>query len=818
MKEAVEQDEQGRHLLMTYLEESNPGKGGWRKIKAKDYPTGQAILNADEAEQVSVLFATFHLPAAKHLFVKIFVVQPLIQDLFRRGIAFSEPDLLRLCQEVVTNGISDFDLSTMQWITRYLEKAAASQGLSERLRTGAALIQTFLRYGNMTADAHKLDAQIQTLLHGPAEDPLHTEDAWGAAILADWKAMPDPSQRGDWLALLTQTLAAEAAKPSAKWLKDARALLDTLGFQAAQAQIATWLEKYLTTPLPSPQPTGDGYGDYVEHQRLTTLSNENYQAVKGMVWLCRLFDDGPTARLLGDVAVHSLKKIPGHGPKSAKVGTACILSLGAMSGHNPIVQLSRLKTRVTYQAALGVLDKVFNEAASRSGLTHDDLEELAVPGFELEANGQRGEQFGEYQAAVTVTKTGSVKVMWTNAEGQILKYVPQSIKREHADALKSLKRSAAEMQEVLQTQRDRLENLMRSGHTWPLHLWRERYLAHPLLSLLSHRLIWRFGEQTGIARNGQIEDENGRLLKGLSEDTPVQLWHPLASNPNCIFSWRTYLEQLSITQPFKQAHREIYLLTEAERQTRLYSNRFAAHILKQHQFSALCKQRGWQYTLQGEWDSHNFPTLHSPLYGLSVSFAVDGIATETMQSASNIYLYVTTGAVTFSPLNGHHSLPLDQLPPLAFSEVMRDVDLFVGVASVGNDPAWSDGGPEGRFRDYWHGYAFGDLGETAKTRAEVLGRLLPRLKIAGRCRLDGRFLFVRGDLRTYKIHLGSGNILMEPNDQYLCIVPGRSEDSGDLFLPFEGDRMLAIILSKAFLLADDKAIKDPTIVSQIKRP
>ena len=48
---------------------------------------------------------------------------------------------------------------------------------------------------------------------------------------------------------------------------------------------------------------------------------------------------------------------------------------------------------------------------------------------------------------------------------------------------------------------------------------------------------------------------------------------------------------------------------------------------------------------------------------------------------------------------------------------------------------------------------------------------------------------VRGDLRTYKIHLGSGNILMEPNDQYLCIVPAqrRGADRRRVFLPFEGD-------------------------------
>jgi len=148
---------------------------------------------------------------------------------------------------------------------------------------------------------------------------------------------------------------------------------------------------------------------------------------------------------------------------------------------------------------------------------------------------------------------------------------------------------------------------------------------------------------------------------------------------------------------------------------------------------------------------------------------------------------------------------------------MRDVDLFVGVASVGNDPTWQDGGPEGRYLDYWHSYSFGELSGTAATRKQVLQRLVPRLKIADRCSFSDRFLVVRGDKRTYKIHLGSGNILMEPNDQYLCIVPDSRQRSrqDDLFLPFEGDSVLSIIISKALLLADDTKIKDSTITRQI---
>ncbi|MDZ4705311.1 MAG: hypothetical protein SH848_15405 [Saprospiraceae bacterium] len=36
--------------------------------------------------------------------------------------------------------------------------------------------------------------------------------------------------------------------------------------------------------------------------------------------------------------------------------------------------------------------------------------------------------------------------------------------------------------------------------------------------------------------------------------------------------------------------------------------------------------------------------------------------------------------------------------------------------------------------------------------------------------MEGNYLHVAGKIRSYKINLGSGNILMEPNDQYLCIV------------------------------------------------
>jgi hypothetical protein len=395
------------------------------------------------------------------------------------------------------------------------------------------------------------------------------------------------------------------------------------------------------------------------------------------------------------------------------------------------------------------------------------------------------------------------------------------VKADFASGLNGLKKAEKELRLLLPAQCDRIERLLLARPSWTFAEWRKRYLDHPVLGYITRRLIWEFG----VARHPAVPHDDGFL--GLDdtrvqpkEDDAVTLWHPLHGPRDAVLAFREWLAAKELTQPFKQAHREIYVLTDAERQTSTYSNRFAANVLKQHQFAALCQARGYRYALQGGWDSHNTPTLDLREQGYRVEFWVDAIGdgNDAPISDAGVYLYVTTDQVRFYRFGEVEPLPLEHVPPIIFSEVLRDIDLFVGVSSVGNDPNWTDGG-QTRFRDYWQGFAFGPLGESAKGRREVLERLIPKLKIGSRCSFDDRFLVVSGDLRTYRIHLGSSNVQMEPNDQYLCIVPGRGKDSvaGNIMLPFEGDAILSIILSKAFLLADDRKIKDPSILSQIHR-
>ncbi len=164
-------------------------------------------------------------------------------------------------------------------------------------------------------------------------------------------------------------------------------------------------------------------------------------------------------------------------------------------------------------------------------------------------------------------------------------------------------------------------------------------------------------------------------------------------------------------------------------------------------------------------------------------------------------------------------VPLLQVGLVPFSEAMRDVDLAIGVTSIGADPEWADRGlareHPGRFDAYYAEFTTGPLGASAALRRDLIAQMLPALSISDRCELEERFLVVRGDRTTYRIHLGTGNVRMAPDDRYLCIVTARDARAGRLFLPFDDDRTLTLILSKAFLLSDDRSITDETILAQL---
>ena len=722
-------------------------------------------------------------------------------------------ELCRLGSQLVsadrTLTIQDFVLLVDRWqactrneapatpIVKVAERMAVEYSLTPEIETALRRIKEVIvtsnPYGYLNAPERKLVSRLDCLLDPSLIGKLALPEPWQA-----------PFSDASWETVLRHTMTATTPDMSGKWAIAARKVLD-------ETDARKYLDQFdLATSAVAKMDTG--------------VDAVHGDMLRGLAWLASIEGSDRAASILGRLLIACGKKIEGVGARSVKGFGGAVGALEKMGTFPALAELSKARNKVKQFGLSNSLIAVLTRAAQRQGMPIEDLEELVVPSFGLELPGVRTEVLGAVEAGLEIQGSDSAALRWSK-NGKELKSVPAEVKSGHAEALKELRQILKEIESALPAQRSRIERMMLSGRTLPYLAWRERYMEHPLLADMTRRLIWRFAsgdqEVLGIPLGGVPTDVEGQPISGLGDESTVRLWHPIQTGMSATEAWREFLIANEIRQPFKQAHREVYILTDAERTTRTYSNRFAAHILKQHQMAALARSRGWRYQLQGDFDNQNNPTLHLPQWDLSVEYFVVPVEDSDPSAAdydgTGIARIVSTDQVRF--LQAQTPVDLSAVPPVVFSEVMRDVDLFVGVASVGNDPSWQDQGEQGPFGGYWRQVSFGDLSASAATRKAVLERLLPRLRIGKKAHIQGKFLVVQGKLRTYKIHLGSGNILMEPNDQYLCIVHGAAKASSqpNLYLPFEGDAVFSIILSKAFMLVDDENIKDPTITRQIRR-
>ncbi len=836
-------------LLAEYVKEVNPAiNNNYFDIKVTDYKAAKTILEADPRMQIEIIKASLKNPFAdwNEGWRNTTVCRQMVIQLCKRTLPYSTDDVGYILHKLHAEGY--MNQYPMQSLLRGLQRSVSKSVLGtfyadiQRLKIAAS------NWYGTAAEKRKLTALFDEL--GGSEQPedfVVASDDWGTQANNDLQQL-EASLKKPWISILRHAQTAEGSKPNQKWLEQARRRIEDLGgeqFQTLALQTLGFLQRFTAGAREETREHSYGNGQiytYTLRYPYAVLNDTNANIIKGLIWcFCATYTNDDVIRMLGRVTEWSLKKVIGTGPRAPRVANAAVYVLGQVNTPLAISQLARLKTRVTFKTTLKEIEKALDAAAKKAGISKADLEEMGIPSFGLEPSGVRREMLGETRVELRVLGN-EVTLSWFDGKDKQLKNPPASVKKDYAEDLKEFKAAQKDISGMLSSLSTRLDNLFLAQKNWPFKIWHERYLEHPLMGTIARRLIWNIDGKAVTGVDGKLVNLKDEALE-FSDDATVTLWHPIQATLDDIVAWREWFERHRVTQPFKQAHREVYVLTDAEIRTRVYSNRFAAHILKQHQFNALCALRGWKNKLRLMVDDSYPPaSLELPQWNLRVEFWIEGAGTNygTDTNETGTYLYLSTDQVRFyqigAPENSAHAggggyemwlrhaaepvqpLTLEQIPALVFSEVMRDVDMFVGVCSVGNDATWQDGGPQGRYRDYWTNYSFGELNATAETRKALLSKLIPRLKIADRCKLEGRFLWVRGDMRSYKIHLGSSNILMEPNDQYLCIVPSQSSEAvgGKVFLPFEGDRMLSVILSKAFLLAEDTKIADTTITRQIK--
>ncbi|BAU14354.1 hypothetical protein LEP3755_49010 [Leptolyngbya sp. NIES-3755] len=384
----------------------------------------------------------------------------------------------------------------------------------------------------------------------------------------------------------------------------------------------------------------------------------------------------------------------------------------------------------------------------------------------------------DVNVSLSINELGEPEIAISKA-GKALKSIPAKLKKDpQIQALTSRKQDITKQASRM---RISLEQAMCRGDRFTAdELMQLR--THPVLAPMLCQLILVSDQDIGYLTESGLRSHNGTIRAIESES--LRIAHPydlLQSNEWHL--WQQDCFERSISQPFKQVFRELYVLTPQEQSDKI-SKRYEGHQVNTKQAIALFGQRGWIATP----DEGVRRTFHAEgiiaevdfVYGYSTPLEVEGLTLE---------------GVRFYRRDEWKPLPLVEVPPMLLSEVLRDLDLVVSVAHQGGvDPEAT--------------------ASTVEMRSSLVRETCRLLKLPN-VHIQSNHVLIEGHLGSYSVHLGSAMVHRQPGGA-LCIIPVPSQHRGRIFLPFvDNDPKTAEVISKVVLLAKDKEIQDPTILEQI---
>lgn len=296
-----------------------------------------------------------------------------------------------------------------------------------------------------------------------------------------------------------------------------------------------------------------------------------------------------------------------------------------------------------------------------------------------------------------------------------------------------------------------------------------------------------------VLDDGQRRVLGSELLEAGAEPERVRVVHPVyLLAEESLRPWQDRLAEQSVIQPFKQCFREVYPLEPGEEQAAA-CRRFAGQPLNARKAFALLRTCGYHPgsgTARRDWPQHGV--------WAGITWA-DGARVHRHLFGDQVEEPVYTGAITFHVLGGkgrgpEQPLALSQVDPVVFSETLRDADLLLSHAAAG------------------------ELGfssrQTIQIRAAMLRQLARILKLWNIfVSQSGLHALVQGTRATYRVHLGSGTIFLEPEGKSVTLRPGPTPAP----LPVEdADSGTARVLTTVLSLAQDAQIADPAFLRQLR--
>lgn len=394
------------------------------------------------------------------------------------------------------------------------------------------------------------------------------------------------------------------------------------------------------------------------------------------------------------------------------------------------------------------------------------------------------------QVKLAIGKDGKSNILCRKTDtGKALKSIPSRLGKETYVA--ELKAVHKKLKDQYSRTRKMMEESMESQTVFTVEEIAMLY-GNPVAKAILKPLVFAAGDGMGFLEDGKdglsdtslalvSHDGSSHTLKG---SDCVKIAHPLDLYKSGKWhEYQKYIFNQRMKQPFKQVFRELYVKMPEEKGQK-YSRMFAGNQIQPQKTVAVLRGRRWVADYEeGLQKVYYKEDIIARIYALADWFSPSDAEAPALEW------------VEFSNRKSFEPITIDQVPDVIYSEVMRDVDLAVSVAHAGGvDPETSH--------------------STIGMRRAIVEFNLPLFGISNVTLKDSHAM-IKGTRGEYSVHLGSG-VVHQAGGSMLHILPVHSQSRGKLFLPFvDEDPKTAEIMSKIVLLAEDKKLKDPSILAQI---
>ena len=381
---------------------------------------------------------------------------------------------------------------------------------------------------------------------------------------------------------------------------------------------------------------------------------------------------------------------------------------------------------------------------------------------------------------IKIDDLGQSEIIYEKA-GKELKSLPTKLKKDkYIEAIKEVHKN---LKEQYRRSRKMLEEAMEDGIEFYGYEI-ENLMTNPVIAPILKSLVFKMGNDLGYYVDKKLKSAKKKSVT-VKDDSLLKIAHCFDLFESG--EWATYQKDIfdrELKQPFKQVFRELYIKT-ADEKGRDKSLRYAGHQVQPTKTVALLKTRRWiidgQEGLEKVYYKEN---IIAKIYALADWFSPADIEAPTLEEVQFF------DRKTFKPIL------IDNVPDLVFTEVMRDIDLVVSVAHIGDvDPEASH--------------------STIEMRKAIIEFNCKLFKLKNVTFTENHAL-IKGERAEYSIHLGSG-LIHQKAGSAINVLPVHSQHRGRVFLPFiDDDPKTAEIMAKVLLFAQDDKIKDVFILEQIK--